>query len=377
MEWGLVGGKKALEIIFKAFPGALPLGLVLGFLANDPIVNAYEEVVDQTADIRNRITEVFDSAKDDDKKEDSLDRSNKTGVYERIKQLLGANSINEYYDSQEGMFDRYKNGDITKVKKKETLSNGEVVLRDHMLTFYYPVRGDNVSTIRQKLIKYPEFAYLKKCSLDKLKCFNSNKIYAGQPFPLPVDIEKRVLSDEEFFKYAKLGIDEMLQDEHYGESVELIIDSIGGEGHLLNVLYALARHESGGEEAIGTYALHRYEPGPRAYSYSMYHVLGGKGRNGAKQPGQKAREKLEITEGQSYHPVNATKMVLGYLVEKFIERRKLSERGIQSVIPTGSITESEISRFCKFYNGVDNNEVWKTRVKKYMLMNKSSKDFIN
>ena len=232
-----------------------------------------------------------------------------------------------------------------KKKRTETMPNGELIFHDIGLDFYKVKKGDNPSTIREKLSKYPQYAHLKD-QTDKMHSFNipSTVLQVDMWLPIPLENKDREMSDEQFAGYAKQGIDDIKEHPKYGKFVKEVIAKIG-ESDLIATLIAIAKQESGGKP-LGQFEMHRWEKRYKAFSFSMLHIL--MERRG---PGLEARHKLDMTEGQTYHPSNATKLFIGYMVEKTNNPIKL--------FPINEHYE----KFASFYNGSD----WKNTNKDYVV----------
>jgi|GEM_PF-1733706 hypothetical protein len=221
-------------------------------------------------------------------------------------------------------------------ERTQTLPGGERVFRDVGLTFYYVNKGDTISSIRKRLSEYEEFSYLKSGSSYKLYSFNipARKLRAGLWIPIPTEARDRHLSEAQFINYAGRAIDEIKEHPHYGAEVERILQKVS-ERELIATMIAVAQQE-GGDKPLGQFVLHRWEDHQRAFSFSYYHVL-------MKGPGLEARRKLNLTEGQLYHPQNAAKLFLAFLIEKCAERRRHADRYFP-------ISEHQ-KDFASFYNG--------------------------
>lgn len=218
------------------------------------------------------------------------------------------------------------------------LKNGEIIFKDTGLAFYKVEPGDTISEIRQRLSRYPEYAYLKNQKV-KLESFNIPplELKPGMWLPIPMENADRLLTDEEFERYAKLAVKDMSEHEGpYHESVNKILAKISPDEFVAS-LEAVAKQESGGKP-IGQFEFHRYEPSHDTFSYSLFHVL-------MEGPGLKARKNLDLTEGQTYHPQNATELMIGFLVEKGEEK----DINPASLFPLDKGNHAE--KFAKFYNG--------------------------
>jgi hypothetical protein len=100
-----------------------------------------------------------------------------------------------------------------------------------------------------------------------------------------------------------------------------------------------------------------------------------KGKDGYEWPGYKARKKLWFTEGQTYHPKNATKLFLGYWFEKVkeLQSKKTFDRNKDGKIDARDIfplTEENISIVGKVFNW------WNDYAKKLSKNYKNSKEIM-
>lgn len=245
------------------------------------------------------------------------------------------------WDTDKEYFRNVENGQFSKEeyqKRLKKLPNGETVFEDiGALTFYKVEKGDSITGIREKLSKYKRFSYLKTLSKSKIKSFNvpQKSLRPGMLIPIPLDEEDRSITDAQFAHYCNDAIDEMAQDSRYGDMISKIIQKTS-KREILRVMLAIAKQESGGKP-IGQFELHRWEPHQRAFLFSLFHVL----MRGA---GMKARQNLDMTEGQLYHPKNAAKLFLAFLCEK-------SRRG-RSCNPERFFPLMEnLNSFARFYNG--------------------------
>lgn len=242
-----------------------------------------------------------------------------------------------------------KNGEWTREQRKArrtTLQNGEIIFRDVGISFYLVKKGDSISEIRERLSRYPEFAYLAT-QQGKLDSFNipAQKLRTDMWLPIPVESKDRKITEAQFVAYAHEAIEEIIEHEKYGSHVQDILQQVDMRG-LVATMVAIAKQEGGGLP-LGQFALHRWENHQRAFSFSYFHVL-------MKGPGLKARRKLNFTEGQLYHPKNAVKLFLGFLVEKSAETGKNADR----FFPVSDHEEA----FARFYNG----KRWKKTNPKYL-----------
>ena len=126
----------------------------------------------------------------------------------------------------------------------------------------------------------------------------------------------------------------MRSNELYGPEIERVLQKINLR-ELVATMVAIAKQEGGGLP-LGQFSLHRYESHKRTFSYSYFHVL-------MRGPGEEARQTLNLTKGQTCHPINAVKLFLAFMIEKTGERRRYVDRYFP-------ISEHE-NEFAEFYNG--------------------------
>lgn len=220
-------------------------------------------------------------------------------------------------------------------KRRTKLKGGEEIFQDVGLTFYLVKPGDTLSEIRQRLSRYPQYAHLGEQRY-KLDSFNipPRKLRAHMWIPIPMEEADRHLTEAQFIHYAGDAIDELRDHEAYGDDLARILVHVS-ERELIATMYAIAKQEGGGKP-LGQFELHRWEAHQQAFSFSYFHVL-------MKGPGLTARRKLNLTEGQLYHPHNAVKLFIGFLVEKSAENRKQADRFFP--LP------DHMKEFAVFYNG--------------------------
>ena len=238
---------------------------------------------------------------------------------------------------EDDCFKRYEGGEFLGSERRartEVLAPGVTILRDVGLVFYKVVDLDNLDKIKEKLGKFPEFAYLKELSKVKIKSFNipPHLLQLGMWIPLPSAPGAREnLSNDSFELYCNQAIDELKKDTIYGEKMSDLELLVGREA-IIAAMVTTAKAESGG--VLGKFADRRYENGHKAFSYTIFHVL----MVGA---GLKARRKLAMTTGQTLHPRNSAKLFLAFLFEK------AGKAGVEKYFPLNEHYEE----FATFYNG--------------------------
>ncbi len=229
--------------------------------------------------------------------------------------------------------------------------NGMHFRKDVWLTFYRVEKWDNLSSIREKISKIPEFSYLKNDiygwdkSCRNIYSFNipPKDLKPWLWIPIPMQKEKREVSLDDFRKYSKQAVNDMMNNEIYGEKIKTLVNKVG-EKKVVDVMLAFALSESSENGKIWGVTFHRRENHFSAFSFSPFHILMEKCAD-KKTPGPwlKARQKLWLTEGQTYHPINAGKLFLAYWVEKM---------NWKDISPYFNITEKTKGKIWKKYNGL-------------------------
>lgn len=209
--------------------------------------------------------------------------------------------------------------------------------------------------IRNKLKKIPEFSYLDEDEYDrsksghKTKSFNIPKesVKSGMYIPIPLDHRVREISPQDFANYCHDAIKEMKDESSpYTKDINnLLVNTT--EKALISSMLAFARSETAEEytnfvQPLGDVELHRREPAFKAFSFTYFHILMEKNADGKTAwPGLAARLKLWLTEGQCYHPKNATKLFLAYRIEK-------TNGHLGNIFP---LTQNNIKEVWTKYNG--------------------------
>ncbi len=218
-----------------------------------------------------------------------------------------------FYDGKPEYFVRHAGGNLTVAERRaaRTLRDGSVLLDDAELTFYRVRRGDTVSGIRARLGRLREFDHFGE-QLAKLDSFNIPPRYlrAGMWLPLPMVRGDREVRPDQFLAYAATAIREMRDAGSYARVTRNLLSRVSWED-LAVLVTATAMQEAGGQP-LGRLELHRWEEGQRAFSFGYCHVV-------MVGPGLRARQRLGLTEGQTYHPVNSAKLFLAFLFEKAAE----------------------------------------------------------
>lgn len=160
------------------------------------------------------------------------------------------------------------------------------------MSFYIVQAGDCLSTIRHKLSKIKEFSYLKdeKYALqDKGRNINSfnvpSDLEAGMFIPIPLASEQRETGYEEFYQMSLQAVEEMKDDPNYGTAIKKILKSVNKE-EMATTMCAYARSETAQDwknfsDNIGSVTLHRREPHMESFSFSHYHILMEKNKDGS------------------------------------------------------------------------------------------------
>lgn len=250
-------------------------------------------------------------------------------------------------------FERSPNGECLPpqcgVLDAELLKHGIKVREDHGLYFYFVQnKGETVSGIYDKLMPFSKFAYLKNVPKTGVSGGNIPILQVKMWIPLPQKIESRKLENEQFVNYCHEAIQELLRDPIYGERMKKILNEAGFK-ELFAVLLAVAKTECG-KKPLGQFQFHRWENDIRAFSYSIFHVLMEKNRDGSDGPGLRARKKLNMSVGQTYHPKNAAKLFLAYLIEKSREFSPFGKKYFNSPEKFFPLSEN-FKEWSVFYNG--------------------------
>lgn len=248
--------------------------------------------------------------------------------------------LEEYMPSY---FKFHPNGEMTPEEirgKTIHLADDVSIIDDTGIYFYVVTKSDKtIEEIKEKLLRYPEFAHLK--NQHGLESFNirSRHLKPGMKIPIPQMNSERAVTDEQFCINATTGLKQILKNGEYGPTIKHILEKPGmTEEKLINSLLAIAKQESGGKR-VGQFEFHRYEGdnGHSEMSLGYGHVL-------MQGSGLKARKTLGMTEGQTFNITNATKLVFGYLVEK----SKDNPTDLWDFFP---FTEKNLEDFASFYNG--------------------------
>lgn len=237
----------------------------------------------------------------------------------------------------------HKNGEMTpeELRSKTIHLDDDVTIIDDTGIYFYVVTpaDKTVEQIKEKLLRYPEFAHLKdQHGLQSLN-IRSRHLKPGMKIPIPQVNAERIITDDQFRIDAETGLKQILINKSYGPTIKHILEKPGmTERKLINSLLAIAKQESGGKQ-VGQFEFHRYEGdnGHNEMSVGFGHVL-------MQGYGLKARKELGMTEGQTFNITNATKLIFGFLVEKSNPETK----DLWDFFP---FTEKNLEDFATFYNG--------------------------
>lgn len=244
-------------------------------------------------------------------------------------------------------FAHHPGGQYTEAERKarlQVLERGERIFHDVELDFYLVQPGDTIFSITKRLSLYPQYAYLARQQA-RLQSFNISprELEARLWIPIPLENQDRHITDEQFVLWAREGLRSMVRHHGYGKEVAHLMSLSGmTQNKLIATALAVARQESGGNP-LGTNEFHRWEGAGshREFSFSMFHILMTPGG-----PGLRARKALMMTEGQTYHPTNATMLFVAFLIEKMRETTA-DEAG--DLLPFDD--PKKIERFSSFNNG--------------------------
>ncbi len=243
-------------------------------------------------------------------------------------------------------FRHYENGEFSpseRKSRKHKWAEGVEVFEDIGLTFYVVQKGDTIEKIRNKLSNIKKFDYLKD-QRAKIQSFNipERELVPGMYIPIPLENEDRHISDTDFAREARLALNHISDHRVYGPYIQHLREEYSDE-EIIAVMVAMAKQESGGEP-IGQFELHRWEPGHNVFSFSIFHIL-------MEGPGLEARRRLGRTEGQLYHPRNASELFFAYMVEKLDEKYK-NNRDEKGKIEDDLVNLFRLDeRMATFYNG--------------------------
>jgi len=248
-------------------------------------------------------------------------------------------------------------------KRIERWAPGVQVFRDEGMYFYKVQRGDTLKSIRRKLAKIKGYDYLNE-QTGKLDSFNipQKEVKPGMLLPIPQRNSERIITDDAFIAQSRKALFELAETPEYQSYLSELI-KIYGENYLIAAMMAIAKQESGGAP-MGRFEMHRWEKRYHAFSFSLFHVL-------MVGPGLKARQKLNLTEGQLYNTTNAGKLFFAFVIEKISEKYQgmTDEVAKKEKIQRELIQLFELDEaMASFYNGKAwrrNNPGYLRNVRKY------------
>lgn len=190
------------------------------------------------------------------------------------------------------------------------------IIRDWKIAYVTVEPWDTTQTIRDRVGAIPEFSYLNEKKYAPIKAekwrsyvwFNirNDSLKAWNKIPVPIEVEKRQLTDKQFFDYSKQAIDRILNwNSVYKEQVRKLVNTVWKDNVAL-VMTAFAKKETTGKasELIWTWQLYRYESS-NLYSISYFHIL-------MDRTWEKIKENLWFKDSDLYNPINAWMLFLGY-----------------------------------------------------------------
>lgn len=271
-------------------------------------------------------------------------------------------------------FKKYPKGEFSKEEMKartKKLADGVIIFQDIGLSFYQVQKGDTVDEIIRKLIKTnrKKYLYLME-STEKEYSFNilNSALKAGYWIPIPIPFEERIISDQDFQKQAEKALKLIRDNPHYGPAIKGLISylkklELDPNEEIISAITAIAKQETGPDKIGRTNP--RHEPRADMTSYSYLEVMlhnywdfqKGIPKNKL-DPGDRARQKLGMTIGQTLNAQNGTELFLASLVEKGKETIKLKHRdrkgkitntpySLRDFFPLAEKTET----FATVYNG--------------------------
>ncbi len=202
--------------------------------------------------------------------------------------------------------------------KVEKLNWKTEIIREGNISYYVVQPGDTTRIIRNRLAQTQEFSYLQEKQYApgawgrSYLWFNirDKNLKPGNKVPIPIETEKRQISDKEFYNKSKSAIDRVLSGKNpdYAEKVRKLVNTAWKDGLAL-VMTAFAKKETTGssKDPIWTGQLYRYESASR-YSISYFHIL-------MEWPWKKARDNFWFKDADCYDPVNAWMLFLWFWCE--------------------------------------------------------------
>lgn len=277
------------------------------------------------------------------------------------------------YDTWEGNLSPYWNSnDFFKWDYKPyTYTQGnDTFIKDAWITFYVVKTTDSdKKSILKRLSKNTQFAYLKdKWYSNQIKGINiDTKIFQKMKkennfyIPIPLDTKDREIDIQTFASCAKEAIEDLAWDNHseYGKIIHKLITKEEWwscpKDKLIALMVAFALSESAGsytdpKRMVWECEYHRRESGELygkygCFSFTPYHILMAKTvKQNIESPWLKARKKLKMTEWQTYHPKNAAKLFLWYMIEKCKENKQ----ELHAYFP---LKRNNIADIVSLYNG--------------------------
>ncbi|MCP4523451.1 MAG: hypothetical protein GY828_04470, partial [Candidatus Gracilibacteria bacterium] len=212
---------------------------------------------------------------------------------------------NNFYNSLEnGEYIPVVTFEETNSKISKTNLKGYTISHDNGADFIKVKRGDSISKLRKLLSLTKKYNYLqnKKYANRRDEGFNikASELQANQTIPIPLDYEKKILSNEDFLYYSYQGLREMKEDVQYGKQIQELL-GVMSEKEILSLALGVAKQES----HLGKKALHRYEKSYKVFSYGYFHLL-------MDNFGKNIVKNLGLTTGQMLHPRNGTKVFLAF-----------------------------------------------------------------
>lgn len=332
-------------------------------------------------------------------------------IYIKVKKHKEKESEYIYKFSKPDNYTYRKQRETTKgIKKieKEVLIDGKKekvnLIEDAWLVFYVVEESDFFSQpmiangykidhcidfekISKKLSQIDDFSYLKEKEYQRSQRISDNKIVLKNKLysfninpadiediskkqikkwnlflPIPTPESERSMEIQEFAYYAQQAIEEIQNNSYYGKTIKELVSKVTKE-EILEELLTFAYSESSpyGEEKIGKYELHRWEGNHKVFSFSYFHILMTKW-----SPWYKARVNLWLSEGECYHPKNATKLFLAFRAEKAEEMSK----PLSNFFPLNNDMYKKVARTYNWWNYRKNRYDTKMETNHKMVLRK-------
>lgn len=257
---------------------------------------------------------------------------------------INSDKKNQEKESKNNFYSLLLNDDYLPEKKfDDTISdtttsiiNSHTIIHDNWSDYIQIKYWDTIFSIKNFLSKNSNYLYLqdKKYNTRRDESFNieSNMLQINMMLPIPLDIEKKSLSTEDFIYYVYQGLNEMKTDPKYWKKIQELL-TVMSEKDILSLATWVAKQES----HLGQKSLHRYEKWKKIFSQWYYHLL-------MDSFWKKILDNLWLTEWSLSNPKYWTKAFLAFIIEKYWSNE------LSKYFPLD--TADKINMFAKKYNGI-------------------------